>query len=314
MTAIVNTIGVISGALTIFSFGLTELRQVPSNRLDLSLKIGLNGAKAPFGETPVPSKEGGLASAGGKIDIAVYDNQGNKIGETLPSRDNHNLCGDGADDCRPVVEMYQNKQPSYTLFMGQGDGICIAAATVTYPGGDKYGWVGNWARECGAEWYYSDIDARTTNGSTKLICAWLDSDDDNGGSMTTITAKEAQLTSSLPAPNSTTTFCTGLTGRVAQLKSVRGHIVIHFTHVRVHPLSLPSLKTEISAAVKELSPKTTVLSDQRILATRPRSYVIVRPQSDLLLFLWQNELLVICQTRNYTNFATTFYLVLAGMI
>ena len=55
--------------------------------------------------------------------------------------------------------MWQNvpeRAPTAELFAGN-DAICIAAIGATLIDGSKWGWVGDWGKICGLNWYYSGV-------------------------------------------------------------------------------------------------------------------------------------------------------------
>ncbi|KID82326.1 hypothetical protein MGU_10356 [Metarhizium guizhouense ARSEF 977] len=152
------------GATVMGAISLTVPRPIifNPNNIVYSFKLGLDGAGANEGFDL-------LRGAGGRAPkILVFDNHGKQLGQTKKQA----KCGDGEDHCVEVVKNIK-KQPAYALLLGQDNPICLASASVTYPSGDRYAWVGNWAHTCNKPWYFSDIDAHHTNGSVKLLCAWL---------------------------------------------------------------------------------------------------------------------------------------------
>lgn len=139
---LVNVIGVIAGVFSVFGFIQTQADRAGRGDLLFNFKIGLDGARAP----DMPP----LTNAGGNLpDIRVFDNQGNFLGMVI---NDHNKCESGEDNCIATVPGPIKQQPSYALFTANDDALCVAWASVTYPGGDMYGWVGNWAKECNAAW------------------------------------------------------------------------------------------------------------------------------------------------------------------
>lgn len=131
-------------------FGLVEYTvplpkhmMVEQDTIIYSFRIGLNGAGREFGEDQLYGAEGDTPN------VIVYDNQAAYLGEVIGRK---GKCSDGADNCVQYVKDIQ-KQPAYGLLVGGDDEVCLASATVTYPGGDQYGWVGNWAHTCGRPWY-----------------------------------------------------------------------------------------------------------------------------------------------------------------
>ncbi|KAG5979939.1 hypothetical protein E4U55_004563 [Claviceps digitariae] len=154
-----------TGWIAFVAFVVSLLPKIDKHEIKYAFKIGLEGAGYEDGKTPL------LGAGGDAPDIRVYDNLGRYMGE---SHHRFVTCHHGSDNC--VSSVYGiKKQPSYALFIGKPNAVCIAAIAVQYPGGDKYGWVGNWAQTCGQPWYYSAVDAQTRNGSIKLDCAWIGS-------------------------------------------------------------------------------------------------------------------------------------------
>ncbi|KAG6016160.1 hypothetical protein E4U54_002154 [Claviceps lovelessii] len=155
-----------SGWIGFVAFVISMIGKIDKHEVKYGFKIGLEGAGYEYGVDP-------LIGAGGDLPtIRVYDNLGRLLGK---SHHRHAKCHDGSDNC--VQSVYGiEKQPSYALLVGKSNAVCIAAVSVQYPGGDKYGWVGNWANTCGQPWYYSDVDAQGKNGSLKLNCAWIGRD------------------------------------------------------------------------------------------------------------------------------------------
>lgn len=63
-----------------------------------------------------------------------------------------------------TISMWQKvpeQAPTVELFAGK-DAICIAAIGATLIDQTKWGWVGDWGRICGLNWYYSGVKARAT--------------------------------------------------------------------------------------------------------------------------------------------------------
>lgn len=200
LSTILEDMVVSTSLLGVISVGLGLVTLPKDHEVHFSFKIGLDGAGSNEGHEP-------LVGAGGEVpQIKVFDNQRRLIGKSKARY----MCKDGTDHCMRIIKDV-HEQPSYTLLIGQRNPICIAAATVRYPGGDMYGWTGNWAKTCKQQWYvshfvlrlhdvmiscldvvllhlcgrgfrgilttddryYSDIDAQVQNGTTKLLCAWV---------------------------------------------------------------------------------------------------------------------------------------------
>ncbi|KAK4213403.1 hypothetical protein QBC37DRAFT_440817 [Rhypophila decipiens] len=73
-----------------------------------------------------------------------------------------------------MVSLKKPNQPTYALFTGNNDAVCIAYITNSWADGQKYAWVGNWAETCQQNWYYSNI---VLDGKS-LSCAWVDRNGD----------------------------------------------------------------------------------------------------------------------------------------
>lgn len=167
-----TAIGVVGSVITIFSF-LKDMFPEPDNpSAKFAFKIGLDGA----GDPP-------LSNAGGNIpDVRCWNEQGGFLGITT---NDNNKCENGADLCETSVSDVV-QQPTYTLFTGNDDAICISWASVTFPGGQNYAnTIGNWAQSCdeaygrGGNWYYSDIYVPTEDGPDETVfCAWVDKNGD----------------------------------------------------------------------------------------------------------------------------------------
>lgn len=136
--------GFATGTAIMGAVSLTVNRPVifNPNNIIYSFKLGLDGAGASEGYDA-------LRGSGGRApQIRAFDNQGHQIGLTKKKK----KCGSGEDHCMQVVKGIK-KQPAYALLVGQEDPVCVASVSVTYPSGDKYAWVGNWAHTCNRPWY-----------------------------------------------------------------------------------------------------------------------------------------------------------------
>ncbi|VBB84006.1 Putative protein of unknown function [Podospora comata] len=152
--------GVFSGILTVLGFIQSNIPDRPNQyETKFRIHVGLDG----------PS---GLSNAGGDApDIRVWNEAGQFIGAKYdPGKINHGSFKD------VTVQLSQPHQPTYALFTGNDDAICIAYITNSWADGSKYGWVGNWAdsSSCKQDWYYSNI---VQSGKT-LNCAWIDRNGD----------------------------------------------------------------------------------------------------------------------------------------
>ncbi|GAB0134211.1 hypothetical protein EsDP_00002592 [Epichloe bromicola] len=157
--------GVFTGILGIFSFSQKEFYESTQRGVGFRFAVGLDGS-GPRGK--------GLTNAGGDLpDIRVFNEHGSFLGINAEKQ----RCASGETDCDVFVAGVHD-QPTYTLFTANDDAICLAYVTVTFPEGTKSAWTGNWAKQCGAPWYYSDIFVPNDKGYKKILCAWLDANGD----------------------------------------------------------------------------------------------------------------------------------------
>ena len=68
------------------------------------------------------------------------------------------------------------QQMPYTLITANENAICIATIGVTMVDESAYYWIGDWARECNRDWFYSNIYIQGTDRKTK--CQWIDRNHD----------------------------------------------------------------------------------------------------------------------------------------
>ncbi|KAI0882236.1 uncharacterized protein GGS22DRAFT_191406 [Annulohypoxylon maeteangense] len=161
MSGVIEAIGLISGALGIIQFGIDNFPQAKSVDSVVRITTGL--------DTP-----GGLNNAGGSLpDVRLFNEAGKFLGL---KKDPGGIQDGGFADVTISHEGDSTQQPTYTLFTANSNAICIAYATITLPSQDKYSWVGDWGRQCGASWYYSHVYI----GSTGITpdCMWIDSNND----------------------------------------------------------------------------------------------------------------------------------------
>ncbi|KAI9147532.1 hypothetical protein HJFPF1_12558 [Paramyrothecium foliicola] len=157
--AVVNVVGVLSGVVGILQFGIDNFApKDDEGSTVVQLAIGLD----------VPD---GLNNAGGDLpDVRLFNEAGAFLGMAADP-------GDVADGTLGKVTVSTNGQQSaYTLFSANSNAICIAYATITWPSGDQYAWPGDWGRQCGASWYYSNYFVKGTDA--RPDCMWIDSDGD----------------------------------------------------------------------------------------------------------------------------------------
>lgn len=129
-----TVISLIGTGVTILSFLLDNVPSSSGGEAKVSYTIANDGAN------------GDLTGAGGDLpDLRMWDETAEFLGIT--TQDNTN-CGEGYTTCTTSVST--NEAPTYTLFTGNDDAICIAWTGISFPGGNqKFGFhPGQWAHGC----------------------------------------------------------------------------------------------------------------------------------------------------------------------
>ena len=119
-------------------------------------------------------------AAGSVPHIALWDFQGNRIGQYHGNRNGHI---DANSSSTITVEHNQNGHKEATaeyisVVMNEKDSLCISAVVMS---GNmvQWTWLGEVAKYCGAQWYPSSrIVGSDTNPPA---CAWIDQDHSKGG-------------------------------------------------------------------------------------------------------------------------------------
>lgn len=134
----VNAIGVISGILTIFSFGQDLFDSEDGAANKIQFRVGLDGTEPPGGG-------GKLEDAGGtKPDVRCWNENANFLGIKV---NDGNKCNEGSEVCTTQVD--SDNSCAYSLFTANNDAICLGWIGMTFPGGDQYGSpIGEWAEHC----------------------------------------------------------------------------------------------------------------------------------------------------------------------
>ncbi|KAI0103409.1 hypothetical protein F4814DRAFT_96523 [Daldinia grandis] len=161
MAGVIEAIGVLSGVLGILQFGIDHFPKDDGPKSTVRVTVGL--------DTP-----GGLNNAGGDLpDVRLFNEAGEFLGIKV---DPGSVSDGGFGDIEISHNDDSNQQPAYALFSANNDAICIAHAVVTFPGNERYTWVGDWGRQCGGSWYYSNIYVDSSN--RKVDCLWIDGNND----------------------------------------------------------------------------------------------------------------------------------------
>lgn len=156
-----RVISAISGLLNVITFGQDMFSQPDPVGSKVKITVGLD----------VP---GGLNNVGGDLpDVRLF----NEAGKFLGIAADPGSIGDGSTGEIKVDHKDDNgQQATYALFTANDNAICVASASITWPNGDQYGWVGDWGRECGGSWYYSNVFIQGSD--YKPDCLWIDANGD----------------------------------------------------------------------------------------------------------------------------------------
>ncbi|KAI1171063.1 hypothetical protein F4777DRAFT_75776 [Nemania sp. FL0916] len=176
----VAALGVARLALAVLSFSTKLFDDSDKPKASFNFYIGSDGASDPS-----DPNDGALNNAGGNLpDIRIWEENGNFI--DIKTNDG-NKCKDGSVVCNSAIEDVE-VQPTYSLFTGNDDALCISYATVNFPGDTSMyaTTIGGWARLCsekydgrGGSWYWSDVVIQPKEGASfKTECAWIDKDGD----------------------------------------------------------------------------------------------------------------------------------------
>ncbi|KAI3390913.1 hypothetical protein diail_8417, partial [Diaporthe ilicicola] len=155
---VIDVIGLIGGVMGIWGF-VEDM--FPVHKADHSLfKIFVG-----IDQTANPSDPGDccLTDAGGSIH---YSKSFNK---------------DGVVASKQTISMWQSvpQQAVTAELFADKDAICIAAIGATLVDGTTWGWVGDWGKICGINWYYSGVKQPQWDNNSPL-CTWVDADHSQG--------------------------------------------------------------------------------------------------------------------------------------
>ena len=148
-----SVLGLIDTTISIFNLisGLIPNSSGPSSVLRMGVGHNVNG---------------GLQDAGGHVPwVSAYSVDWKNVGNYNPNSrscvsngfstvcvDNYATIKNG--DYKDLkLAQTSGTQPLYIeMNMVKNDGICLAYLTHTWPDGHKYGWLGDWAKQCKQDW------------------------------------------------------------------------------------------------------------------------------------------------------------------
>ncbi|KAJ5794804.1 hypothetical protein N7457_001403 [Penicillium paradoxum] len=159
--SIVDAIGVISGILTIVSFGKDNFGNGETSGSTIKVAVALDGPSGP-------------TDAGGDLpDIRVWNEVGSFVGmKADPGSVNNGNLGE--------VSIDHENQGVYSLFSANNDAICVAWVTTTWSddrGGNRYAVSGDYGEACGGTWFESHMYPNS-NEDYQPKCFWIDKDGD----------------------------------------------------------------------------------------------------------------------------------------
>ncbi|KAL1882155.1 hypothetical protein Daus18300_000640 [Diaporthe australafricana] len=166
---VIDVLGLISGAMGLWSFVEDMFPAQEADHSTFKVFVGLD-------QTANPSDPGDccLTGAGGSIH---YSKLFNDRGELIGYGGEEKLSSGSAQ----TISMWQKvpQQAVTTELISNKDAICIAAIGATLIDGTRWGWVGDWGKICGINWYYSGVKQPQWDNDTPL-CTWIDADHSEG--------------------------------------------------------------------------------------------------------------------------------------
>lgn len=132
---VVNVIGVVAGLLNIVSFTKENFAEPSQNGSVVRIQLGLDSP-------------GGLTGSGGDLpDVRLWNEAGSFLGVSADPRSiKDGTFGD------IYIKQSAEQQATYGLITATDNAICIATLSIVWPDEQKFGWTGDWARECGLQW------------------------------------------------------------------------------------------------------------------------------------------------------------------
>lgn len=133
---VLDVIGLVSGLLGIYQFGADNFGSADTGGSVVRIQVGLDSPD-------------GLNNAGGDLpDIRLF----NEVGDFLGAEYDPGHIDDGTNGQDIRVTQTSEQQATYGLFTANDDAICIAYLSIVWPDEQKYGWTGDWGRQCSNSW------------------------------------------------------------------------------------------------------------------------------------------------------------------
>ena len=116
-------------------------------------------------------------TSGNRPGLALYDIVGRSIGK-VKGKSEKITDGQTMDIRVPFDDGVGNKPVEYISVTNGGvDALCIAYISLTQPDGVKKAWYGDSGKDCGADWYHSQL--KTGEDDYAPSCVWIDRDHSN---------------------------------------------------------------------------------------------------------------------------------------
>ncbi len=135
----VTVLGVVADTVGIYGFLASLFTRQSANTCNVRVAATLNGGTGPSG-------------GDGSLDmIRIYNENEQVLGSTYGS-----YISPGAFQDYKIGQA-NGQQAVFAILYGGTDAICIPYVTTTWTDGQQLGWVGDWGRACGLDWYYSNV-------------------------------------------------------------------------------------------------------------------------------------------------------------
>ena len=133
-------VGVVGGVLTFISI-IQGLMPPQVNQATVRIAAALHDPQ-----------NGPTQSAGDVVSVRIYNEKQDNIGYN----NGYQWIPDGGfKDVK--ISQNNNQQATFAQIHAGNDATCVPYVTVTWADGSKYAWLGDWGRQCGANWYYGNI-------------------------------------------------------------------------------------------------------------------------------------------------------------
>lgn len=137
MGDVLNIVGLVGSALLMIPFLIPNTPDPTLPARTTNIRIG-SGISAVPGENEI--------MMGSFPGLALFDVQGNKLGQTAPSKSDMNTY----QDIKIVADAdVKDTEPEYLSLSTGKHPICITYITVSTPEAVKYTWIGDVAKSCG---------------------------------------------------------------------------------------------------------------------------------------------------------------------